>query len=121
MRIAWCYLLASALWFWVPTWQAMLGWTVGLLGFYFVFMLFVPIPGFGMPDLSRGFPTAETPMDELFSNWAFYIDYHVFGEHTWSFRQLRDASGELIWSFDPEGLISTIPATASVLLGMLTG
>jgi predicted acyltransferase len=121
VRIAWCYLLASALWFWMPTWKAMVGWTAGLLGFYFVFMLVVPVPGFGMPDLTRGFPTAETPTGELFSNWAFYIDYHVFGEHTWSARQLRDASGALIWSFDPEGLISTIPATCSVLLGILTG
>ena len=121
VRIAWCYLLASALWFWMPTRRAMLGWIGGLLGFYFVFMLFVPIPGFGMPDLTRGFPTADTPVGELFSNWAFWIDYHVFGSHTWSARQLRDASGTLIWSFDPEGLISTIPATCSVLFGILTG
>ncbi|MGB1374266.1 MAG: acyltransferase family protein [Rhodothermales bacterium] len=121
VRIAWCYLIASALWFWMPTRKAMLGWIAGLLGFYFVFMLAVPIPGFGMPDLSMGFPTADTPVDQLFSNWAFYIDFNVFGDHTWSARQLRDASGTLIWSFDPEGLISTIPATCSVLFGILTG
>jgi len=121
VRIAWCYALASALWFSMPSTKAILGWIAGLLGFYFVFMLFVPIPGFGMPDLSRGFPTGETPVSELFSNWAFYIDYHVFGDHTWSARQLRDGSGVLIWSFDPEGLISTIPATCSVLFGILTG
>lgn len=121
VRIAWCYLLASALWFWMPSWKAMVGWIGGLLAFYFVFMLFVPIPGFGMPDLTRAFPTAETPVDELLSNWAFYIDYHILEDHTWSVRQLRDASGALIWSFDPEGIISTIPATCSVLLGILTG
>lgn len=121
VRIAWCYLLASALWFWMPSRKAMIGWIGGLLGFYFLFMLFVPIPGFGLPDLTRGFPRAETPVGELFSNWAFYIDYHILGDHTWSVRQLRDASGALIWSFDPEGIISTIPATCSVLLGILTG
>ena len=121
VRIAWCYLLASALWFWMPSRRAMLGWIAGLLGFYFVFMLAVPIPGFGMPNLSLGFPTADAPVDQLFSNWAFWIDYHILGEHTWSVRQLRDASGALIWSFDPEGIISTIPATCSVLLGILTG
>ncbi len=84
-------------------------------------MMLVPIPGFGMPDLSQGFPTAETPPDELFSNWAFWIDYHMLGTHTWSVRQLYDSAGELIWSFDPEGIVSTIPATASVLFGVITG
>lgn len=121
VRIAWCYVLASAIYFQTPSWKAISLWIAGILAAYMVWMLLVPIPGFGMPDLSRGFPTAETPPGELFSNWAFYIDYHVFGTHTWSFRQLYDASGELIWSFDPEGLISTLPATCSVLFGVLTG
>ncbi len=92
-----------------------------LLVGYTVLMVHVPIPGFGVPDLSRGFPTAVTPPGELFSNWAFWIDFHLLGDHTWSARQLYDETGRLIWSFDPEGIISTLPAVASVLFGVLTG
>ena len=121
VRIAWCYLLASSIYFLTPDRNALIKWTIGLLGGYALWMMFVPIPGFGMRDLSRGFPTGYTPVGELFSNWAFFLDYHILGSHTWSVRQLQDASGQLIWSFDPEGIISTISATCSVLLGMVTG
>jgi len=121
VRIGWCYLLASGIYFLTPAWQSILKWIVGLLLGYAVFMIWVPIPGYGLADLSVGFPTTDTPVGDLFSNWAFYVDYHILGDHTWSARQLRDASGALIWSFDPEGIISTIPATASVLFGVLTG
>jgi predicted acyltransferase len=121
VRIGVCYLIASGIYFLTPSRRALIVWIGALLGAYLVFMLWIPIPGFGMPDLGRGFPTLETPGNELFSNWAFYIDYHVFGTHTWSVRQLTDETGRLIWSFDPEGLISTIPATCSVLFGVLAG
>jgi predicted acyltransferase len=121
VRIAWCYVLASGIYFLTPSPKAIMKWTMGLLAAYALFMQVIPIPGFGMPDLSRSFPTADTPLNELFSNWAFFIDYHVLGTHTWSVRQLTDATGRLIWSFDPEGIISTISATCSVLLGILTG
>lgn len=121
VRIGWCYALASAIWFATPTVNAVWWWIAGMLGGYAVFMMLVPVPGFGLPDLSRGFPTAETPAGELFSNWAFWIDYHVLGSHTWSVRQLYDATGKLIWSFDPEGIVSTIPATATILFGVITG
>lgn len=121
VRIAWCYVAASAIWFLTPSWKAVGVWIVAMLLSYTVFMMYVPVPGFGIPDLSRAFPTAATPPGELFSNWAFYIDYHVFGSHTWSARQLFSDDGTLIWSFDPEGLISTVPATASVLFGVLAG
>jgi len=121
VRIGTCYLLASAIYFLTPSASALVKWIVGLLAVYAAWMLLVPIPGFGMPDLNLGFPTADTPMDQLFSNWAYFVDYHVFGTHTWSARQLLGADGQLIWSFDPEGLLSTIPAVGTVLFGMLTG
>jgi len=121
VRIGWCYILASTIYFLAPSRRALMTWIAGLLVGYAFFMLFIAIPGFGMPDINRGFPTSDTPVGKLFSNWAFYIDYHILGSHTWSARQLSDASGTLIWSFDPEGLISTIPATCSVLFGILTG
>jgi len=121
VRIGVCYLIASAIWFRTPSARAIVGWIAAILVGYSVFMVHVPIPGFGAPDLSRAFPTAATPPAELFSNWAFWIDFHLLGEHTWSQRQLFDGAGRLIWSFDPEGVVSTLPATASVLFGVLTG
>jgi len=121
VRIGVCYLAASAIWFATPSPKAIAWWIVGLLGGYAAWMLLVPIPGFGMPDLQMGFPTADTPVDQLFSNWCFWIDYHVLGSHTWSVRQLHDEAGRLIWSFDPEGVLSTVSAVGSVLFGVLTG
>jgi predicted acyltransferase len=121
VRIGACYLLASGIYFWTPDPRKIVYWIVGLLGFYAVWMMLIPIPGFGLPDLSQGFPTEDTRISALFSNWAFYIDFHVLGSHTWSARQLFDPAGNLIWSFDPEGLISTISAVCSVLFGILAG
>lgn len=121
VRIGVCYLLASAIYFLTPSPRAIAWWIVGLLGVYAAWMLLVPIPGFGMPDLDVAFPTADTPLDQLFSNWCFYIDYHVLGTHTWSVRQLYDDAGRLIWSFDPEGVLSTVSAIGSVLFGVLAG
>lgn len=121
VRIGACYLAASVIFLKTPSRNAIIWWIVALLGAYAIWMLLIPIPGFGLPDLSRGFPTDATPAGELFSNWAFYLDYHILGTHTWSARQLFDGSGDLIWSFDPEGVISTISATCSVLFGILAG
>lgn len=121
VRIGVCYLAAAAIYFSAPSAKGIGRWIIGLLGGYAVWMMLVPIPGFGQPDLLSAFPTADTPLDQLFSNWAFYIDYHLLGTHTWSARQLYDAAGNLIWSFDPEGVISTISATGSVLFGILAG
>lgn len=120
VRIGVCYLIASAIYLYTPSRRALVAWIMGLLLAYAVWMTWVPVPGFGLPDLSRSFPSATTPLDELFSNWAFWIDTHVLGEHTWSARRLyRD--GALVWSFDPEGIASTAPAVCSVLFGVLTG
>ncbi|MCA1815953.1 MAG: DUF5009 domain-containing protein, partial [Acidobacteria bacterium] len=57
----------------------------------------IPVPGFGAGDLSMA------------GNLAAYVDRGVFGRHTW--KPL----------YDPEGLLSTIPAVATALCGVLTG
>jgi predicted acyltransferase len=72
--------------------------TAGLLLLvYWALMVLVPVPGFGMGDLSPD------------GNLAAFIDRAVFGSHTW-----QD-------TWDPEGLLSTIPAISTTLLGLLTG
>jgi predicted acyltransferase len=127
-RIGFCYLIASAIYFATPSPRAIVKWIIALLAIYWVWMLCIPIPGFGAADLSMGFPTLETPRDQLFSNWCFFIDYHVLGEHVWGARTLwltetvgGQETRELIWSFDPEGILSTMSAVCSVLFGILTG
>jgi len=121
VRIGWCYLFASGIYFITPRPKAIITWIAVLLAIYWVWMLCIPIPGYGFADLSQGFPTAETPRSELFSNWCFFIDYHILGEHVWGVRTLYDDAGNLIWSFDPEGILSTMSAVCSVLFGVLTG
>jgi len=95
-RIALAYLFASLV---VlrngPTGQ--IRWAGGLLLFYWVVMKAVPVPGFGAGDLS------------MEGNLAAWLDRTLFGEHLW-----QDL-------YDPEGLLSTIPAIATVLLGVLAG
>jgi len=95
-RIALAYLFASLIT--LRSGQTgQIRWAGGLLLFYWVVMKAVPVPGFGAGDLS------------MEGNLAAWIDRSLFGQHLW--RTL----------YDPEGLISTIPAIATVLLGVLTG
>lgn len=68
-----------------------------LLLVYWALMALVPVPGFGAGELSPD------------GNLAAFFDRAVFGSHTW-----RD-------TWDPEGLLSTIPAISTTLAGLLTG
>jgi predicted acyltransferase len=74
--------------------------TVGLLGGYWALMKLVPAPGFGAGDLSPA------------GNLAAWVDTLVFGDHV-----LESAQGP----GDPEGLLSTVPAIATALLGIFAG
>ncbi|MDJ0766991.1 MAG: DUF5009 domain-containing protein [Myxococcota bacterium] len=68
-----------------------------LLLVYWGLMTLIPVPGYGIASL--------TPEGNL----GAFIDRAVFGTHTW-----QDG-------WDPEGLLSTIPAVATTLAGLLTG
>ncbi len=68
-----------------------------LLILYWIIMMIIPVPGFGAGNLTVG------------GNLAGYIDRIILGSHLYT------------KNFDPEGLLSTIPAVSSVLFGMLTG
>jgi predicted acyltransferase len=72
-----------------------------LLGYWAV-MTLVPVPGGGV-----GPATLDTPDASL----AAWLDRSVFGEHLW--RQSR--------TWDPEGLLSTVPAIGTTMLGIVTG
>ncbi len=97
-RIAVCYLFASLIFLntRVRT-QVLL--IVGLLLVYWFIMTRFAAPGFPTGDLSKE------------GSIASYIDRIVFGKHVWTQAKV----------YDPEGLLSTIPAIATTLFGVLTG
>lgn len=105
-RLALCY-LGAALFYRTfgeadeeDKWQAAVGTTAVLLLAYWAVMQFVPAPGGVAGDL--------TPA----GNIGAWLDRLVFGEsHLW--RQSR--------TWDPEGLLGTIPAIASALSGVAAG
>jgi predicted acyltransferase len=99
-RIGVCYLVASAI-FLRTTWKGQVAWIVGLLFGYWALLKLVPVPGYG--------PGVLEPQGNL----AWWIDSHVLAGHTWS--------GAPVPGFDPEGILSTIPAIATTLFGVLAG
>lgn len=83
---------------------AILGTAIGALVLYWALIMLVPVPGFG--------PGQLTPEGNL----AGYIDrITVTTAHMW--HGGTDAAGNVV--YDPEGLLSTLPSLANVLLGML--
>ena len=97
-RIAVCFLLA-ALVFVLGGRRGALAAAAVLLLAYWGLMALVPVPGHGAGHL------------DLESNLATYVDRQVLGEHTWK----HDPA------WDPEGLVSTLPAIATTLIGLLIG
>ena len=99
-RIAVCYLFASVI-FLNTDWRKQIYVTAGLLVAYWALMALVPVPGFG-PGV----------LDSKEGNLAAYFDRAVIGvNHIW--RQAK--------VYDPEGILSTLPAIATTLCGVLTG
>ncbi|WP_316799262.1 DUF5009 domain-containing protein [Pedobacter frigidisoli] len=73
---------------------------IAILGIYWALMTFVPVPGVGYPNLEK-----ET-------NLAAWIDRGILTEaHTW-------ASSK---TWDPEGILTTLPAVGTCLFGILVG
>lgn len=96
-RIAICYFFASLLFLTTKvSTQAII--MMALMIGYWLVMTFFPVPGYGIHDL--------TPE----GNVAAYLDRMIFAS--------THLYGKI---FDPEGLLSTLPAIATALLGNLTG
>jgi predicted acyltransferase len=96
-RIALCYLFASIIYLEFRKVRALVFWLIGLLAGYWLLMATVPVPGHGAVDMSQE------------GNLAAYVDQLILGNHLWK------------PGWDPEGLLSTIPAIGTTLLGLLTG
>ncbi|MDQ6678225.1 MAG: heparan-alpha-glucosaminide N-acetyltransferase domain-containing protein, partial [Acidobacteriota bacterium] len=97
-RIAVCYLIASVIYLFTSTRGIVISILVLLTG-YWMLMTLYPVPGYGPGVLTRD------------GNFAKYIDGMVLTGHMW--QQTR--------TWDPEGVVSTIPAIATTLFGILTG
>ncbi|OQX83221.1 DUF5009 domain-containing protein [candidate division KSB1 bacterium 4484_87] len=99
-RIAICYFFAALIVLKAsPKWQ--IGWTAILLIGYWLAVKLIPVPGYGAGVL------------EPIGNLCWYIDSHLLAGHTWA--------GAPVPGFDPEGILSTIPAIATVMFGVFTG
>jgi predicted acyltransferase len=95
-RIAVCYLVASIV-FLKTGWKGQAIIAALLLVAYWLLMTLVPVPGYGAGDLS------------MEANLAAYLDRQLLAGHTW--KPL----------YDPEGLLSTVPAIATTLFGVMAG
>jgi predicted acyltransferase len=100
-RIALCYFVAAILVLWSDFRGQLITIVVCLVG-YWALLRFVPVPGFGVPG-------RDIPFMDPNRNIAAWLDRKLFAGH------LFDGTR------DPEGIISTIPAIATTLIGVLTG
>jgi len=97
-RIAICYLVASIIFLKTKD-RTHLFITIALLVVYWFLLTRFAAPGFPAGDLSKE------------GSIASYIDRTLFGKHVWAAAKV----------YDPEGLLSTIPAIATTLFGVITG
>jgi len=108
-RIAVCYLVAGLICLATQRARTLLAISAGLLIGYWALMRFVPVPGLGIP-------THDMPILDPDHNLAAWLDRHVV-----DFLQRTIHAGRLYnHTRDPEGLLSTIPAIATTLLGAVT-
>jgi predicted acyltransferase len=106
-RIAVCYLVVGLFYVWDQrVWTKVAGVVVALVG-YWVLVRWVPVPGAGMPG--RDIPFMDVHVNLV--NWLdqLLMPHHLYLEYP--DHNLRD----------PEGLLSTLPAFGTALLGVLAG
>ena len=97
-RIAVCYLLASII-FLNTKIRTQVVITIALLLIYWLLLKLVAAPGFAAGDLTKE------------GSLPSFVDRTVFGNHVWAQAKV----------YDPEGILSTIPALATALIGVLAG
>jgi len=97
-RLAVCYFFASIIFLNTKV-RTQIAIAIGLLIFYWALVKLVPAPGFAAGDLTKE------------GSLPSYVDRVVFGKHVWAQARV----------YDPEGLLSTIPAIVTSLIGVLTG
>lgn len=97
-RIAVVYMVSSILFLSTNT-KFQYWFTGSILVIYTMLMSLIPVPGVGYANFEPG------------TNLSAWIDRLILGNHLWS--------GTKLW--DPEGILSTVPAIGSAMLGIFTG
>jgi predicted acyltransferase len=97
-RIAVCYFVASII-FLNTRVRTQVAIAIGLLLAYWFVVKVIPAPGFAAGDLTKE------------GSLPSFVDRVVLGKHVWAQARV----------YDPEGLLSTIPAIVTTLMGVLTG
>jgi len=100
-RIALCYLAAAVLVLW-SNWRGQLIALIACLAGYWAILRFVPVPGFGVTG-------HDIPFMDTWRNLPAWLDRKLMMGHLYN--EVRD----------PEGLLHTIPAVGTTLMGVLTG
>lgn len=102
-RIAICYLIIATFYTLSAGWRSKVVALAAVLVGYWALMRFVAVPGYGVP--SRGVPLLDHD-----GNLAAWLDRQIFSP-AHLYERTRD----------PEGLLSTLPALGTTLIGLLTG
>lgn len=100
-RIALCYLAAALLELWSGRRGQVIALAACIVG-YWAILRFVPIPGYGVPG-------HDIPFMDPDRNLPAWLDRKLFMGHLYNGNR------------DPEGIIHTIPAIGTTLIGVLTG
>ncbi|MEO9967041.1 MAG: DUF5009 domain-containing protein [Reichenbachiella sp.] len=97
-RIAIVFLVIGLMYHYTST-RTQIYTAVSLLLAYWVLMAAIPVPGIGAPNLDPD------------TNFAAWFDRLLLSGHMWSMSK----------TWDPEGLLSTLPAVVTGMLGIFTG
>ena len=97
-RIGIVYFIASLLYL-KSTQRTQLWIAIGILLGYWAIMTLIPAPGFEITNLEKG------------TNLAAWVDNLLLKGHMW----------QVTNTWDPEGILSTIPAIATGIIGLLIG
>lgn len=106
-RIAICYLVVGLFYLWDRRISTKIAVLAGCLIGYWILVRWVPVPGAGVPG--RDIPFLDRNL-----NIVAWLDRHLMPFHLYEDSPLHNAR-------DPEGLLSTIPAIGTTLIGLLTG
>lgn len=98
-RIAVCYFIASLIVLYTKNIRMQVYWLAGFLISYWLMMKLIPVPEIGAGIMERG------------KNFSAYIDSMFLSGHMWGYTK----------TWDPEGIVSTLPAVATTLFGVMTG
>ena len=79
------------------SWKTLLSIGIVMLIGYWLWLGFIPLNG------------EQPTFDRASNNWANYLDKKILGSHTWKA------------DYDPEGLLSTLPAVVTTIIGILIG